>query len=112
MNYYMRQEHSFRYLDVVRRLFQLVLFGFMAAPVAYLGVWQIVAHLWPPECQSPDGSTLLCLGNPQSEMARDLTAWALSLGLAIALAACVYAWSVRWEQRKSTLGHRRSTISR
>jgi hypothetical protein len=55
MNYYLRQEHSFRYLDVVRRLVQVVLFGFMAAPVAYLGAWQIVAHLWPPECQSPDG---------------------------------------------------------
>ena len=40
MNYYTRQERSFHYLDVVRRLFQVVLFGFMAAPVAYLGVWQ------------------------------------------------------------------------
>jgi hypothetical protein len=81
----------------------VVLFGFITAPVAYLGGWLIVARVWPPECQSPDGSTLLYLGNPQSELARDLTAWALSLGLAIALAACVYAWSVRSERRKPTM---------
>ena len=86
----------------------------MAAPMAYLGVWQIVFRLWPPDpqCQGPDGSVLLCIVSPQYTELRDLTAVVLSLGLAIALAAGVYGWTLSSRQRPSARGRIWTTDSR
>jgi len=63
---------------------QIVTMALIAAPLLYLGVWQIVFRLWPAACVAPDGSSLLCIVNEQYTRPRDLTAVAISVVLALA----------------------------
>jgi hypothetical protein len=75
----------------MRRIVPVTLVGAIAASLPYQGVWQIVFRLWPPACEAPDGSQLLCLVTTQYTEPRDLTAVALSFVLGIAIAAGVCA---------------------
>jgi hypothetical protein len=73
--------------------------GVMAAPVVYLIVGPIVFRSWPPACQAPDGSTLLCLITDQYARPRDLTAAALSLVIGLVATAGIFLWTT---PRRST----------
>src|SRR5581483_8169873 len=62
---------------------QTLMMALIAAPLLYLGVWQIIFRLWPAACVAPDGSSLLCIVNDQYTRPRDLTAVAISVALAL-----------------------------
>lgn len=64
--------------------------GIMATPILYQVIWQVVFRLWPPACQAPDGSILLCIVPDSYARPRDLTAVAISLALSLIGAWLLY----------------------
>ncbi len=86
----------------MRRVIQVAVVGVMAAPLKCQVVWPLVFHLWPPACQAPDGSTLLCLITDKYTRPRDLTA--VGISLAMGLIAAVVFDIVVTRRRRSRLG--------
>lgn len=70
-------------LTALRRVVQVAMVGVVATPILYQVVWQVVFRLWPPACQAPYGSVLLCVVDEGYTRPRDLTAVALSLALGL-----------------------------
>ena len=74
----------------MRRLAQVAMVGVMATPILYQFIWQVVFRLWPPACQAPDGSILLCIVPESYTLPRDLTAVAISLAVGLIGALLLY----------------------